>query len=207
MYVAGPPVEVGVTMYVLSISSVSEVLMVHTQKNLPTKNILQTKKEMETFIFLFKKKSKVKPKKSISSTSRQLLNLPLFVCLSLFPTINQYLLLSLYSYSSLSLSVSLCSCFTHNLCNICSYIISLFKSKKKHIHCVEISFHFIVDFLHSFWNKANCKITNAYTPIIQYILIYKHILKFLPIKCCVNNCFAMPCQFVNCAKIKYSKQN
>lgn len=28
-YVAGPPVEVGVTMYVLSISSVSEVLMVH----------------------------------------------------------------------------------------------------------------------------------------------------------------------------------
>lgn len=29
--VAGPPVEVGVTMYVLSISSVSEVLMVHTQ--------------------------------------------------------------------------------------------------------------------------------------------------------------------------------
>lgn len=75
MYVAGPPVEVGVTMYVLSISSVSEVLMVHTQKNLPTKNILQTKKEMETFIFLFKKKiSKVnKPKKkyiiNFSSTS------------------------------------------------------------------------------------------------------------------------------------------
>jgi len=30
VYVAGPPVEVGVTMYVLSISSVSEVLMVHT---------------------------------------------------------------------------------------------------------------------------------------------------------------------------------
>ena len=28
--VTGPPVEVGVTMYVLSISSVSEVLMVHT---------------------------------------------------------------------------------------------------------------------------------------------------------------------------------
>lgn len=29
-YVPGPPVEVGVTMYVLSISSVSEVLMVHS---------------------------------------------------------------------------------------------------------------------------------------------------------------------------------
>lgn len=28
-HVSGPPVEVGVTMYVLSISSVSEVLMVH----------------------------------------------------------------------------------------------------------------------------------------------------------------------------------
>lgn len=32
VYVPGPPVEVGVTMYVLSISSVSEVLMVHIAK-------------------------------------------------------------------------------------------------------------------------------------------------------------------------------
>lgn len=121
-------------MYVLSISSVSEVLMVHTQKNLPTKNILQTKKEMETFIFLFKKKSKVnKPKKSISSTSRQLLNLPLFVCLSLFPTINQYLLLSLslYSYSSLSLSLSLFALALHTICVTFVHISFRFSSQKK----------------------------------------------------------------------------
>lgn len=134
-------------MYVLSISSVSEVLMVHTQKNLPTKNILQTKKEMETFIFLFKKKiSKVnKPKKSISSTSRQLLNLPLFVCLSLSSQLSTstYYSLSLLLLLPLSLSVSLCSCFTHNLCNICSYIISLFKSKKikQSLRWNFISFH------------------------------------------------------------------
>lgn len=98
------------------------------------KTFYKPKKKWKLLFFCLKKKSKVnKPKKSISSTSRQLLNLPLFVCLSLFPTINQYLLLSLslLLLLPLSLSVSLCSCFTHNLCNICSYIISLFKSKKK----------------------------------------------------------------------------
>lgn len=118
----------------------------YAKKIYQLKTFYKPKKKWKLLFFCLKKKSKVnKPKKSISSTSRQLLNLPLFVCLSLFPTINQYLLLSLslYSYSSLSLSVSLCSCFTHNLCNICSYIISLFKSKKNKNIFIALKFHFI----------------------------------------------------------------
>lgn len=137
--------EVGVTMYVLSISSVSEVLMVHTQKNLPTKNILQTKKEMETFIFLFKKKyQKLTNQQKVyhQLLVNFLIYLYLSVSLSSQLSTSTYYSLSLYSYSSLSLSVSLCSCFTHNLCNICSYIISLFKSKKKNIF-IALKFHFI----------------------------------------------------------------
>lgn len=189
--------EVGVTMYVLSISSVSEVLMVHTQKIYQLKTFYKPKKKWKLLFFCLKKNQKLNQKKVYHQLLVNfLIYLYLSVSLSSQLSTSTYYSLSLLLLLPLSLSVSLCSCFTHNLCNICSYIISLFKSKKKHIHCVEISFHFIVDFLHSFWNKANCKITNAYTPIIQYILIYKHILKFLPIKCCVNNCFAMPCQFV-----------
>lgn len=135
MYVAGPPVEVGVTMYVLSISSVSEVLMVHTQKNLPTKNILQTKKEMETFIFLFKKKYQklTNQKKSISSTSRQLLNLPLFVCLSLSSQLSTstYYSLSLSTLTPPSLSLSLFALALHTICVTFVHISFRFSSQKK----------------------------------------------------------------------------
>lgn len=171
----------------------------YAKKIYQLKTFYKPKKKWKHLFFCLKNKSKVNQKKSISSTSRQLLNLPLFVCLSLsLPNYQPVpITLSLLLLLPLSLSLSLFALALHTICVTFVHISFRFSSqKKKHNHCVEISFHFIVDFLHSFWNKANCKITNAYTPIIQYILIYKHILKFLPIKCCVNNCFAMPCQFV-----------
>lgn len=78
------------------------------------KTFYKPKKEMETFIFLFKKKSKVNQKKSISSTSRQLLNLPLFDCLSLSSQLSTstYYSLSTLTPPSLSLCLSLLLLYT-----------------------------------------------------------------------------------------------
>lgn len=73
------------------------------------KTFYKPKKKWKLLFFCLKKKYQklTNQKKSISSTSRQLLNLPLFVCLSLFPTINQYLLLSLSLLLLLPLSLCL----------------------------------------------------------------------------------------------------
>lgn len=54
LLIPGPPVEVGVTMYVLSISSVSEVLMVQCVNRIRTIKILTTKKSHDKLTLLFK---------------------------------------------------------------------------------------------------------------------------------------------------------
>lgn len=84
-----------------------------------TKNILQAKKK-ETFILLLtKKKTTVnKSKKKYIIICQLLANflIYLYLSLSLFPTINQYLLLSVSSLTPLSLSLSLFALALHTIC-------------------------------------------------------------------------------------------
>lgn len=105
------------------------------------------------------------------STSRQLLNLPLFVSLSLPDYQPVPITLCLFSYSTLSISVSLCSCFTHNLCNICSYIISLFKSK---YIIIALKFHFILKLI-SFIVFGTKQIARLQMHILPLYNIYLYI--------------------------------
>lgn len=97
------------------------------------KTFYKPKKKWKLLFFCLKKNQMLTNQKKVyhQLLVNFLIYLYLSVSLSSQLSTSTYYSLSLSILTPPSLSVSLCSCFTHNLCNICSYIISLFKSKKK----------------------------------------------------------------------------